>query len=236
MEVSAASRDPTTGPPVRGEMSSVRKYLYDGRAGAGSPRKRTMGPARGQDGGETSAFFDPPPARRTLDPLGLHSSRTGSRISRRGCLERKRHRGVDRRTRGDPPLMNRSPRGDRLVHRSPTALRPHPAYLELCGPVAAVRVRRVSEQAGVMREALFIMTNGTILDGHVRWQAAMERQVPSLPCIEYDLSEGRGFQVCDRTSPQLRRPERLLSDQAGLALGVVLQGRHSSAGTSGWHQ
>ncbi len=81
------------------------------------------------------------------------------------------------------------PHEDRLVHRPVTALRPHPTYLELCGPIAATRVRRVSQQAGAMREPLLITTDGTILDGHVRWQVAMDRHQPSLCCIEYDLTE-----------------------------------------------
>ena len=83
---------------------------------------------------------------------------------------------------------------DRLVHRPVTALRPHPTYLELCGPIAATRVRRLSQQAGAMREPLLITTDGTILDGHVRWQVATERHWSSLSCIEYDLTEEEALQ------------------------------------------
>jgi len=81
------------------------------------------------------------------------------------------------------------PHEDRLVHRPATALRPHPVYLELCGPIGAARVRRLSQHAGAIREPLLITTNGTILDGHVRWRVAMEQHQRRLPCIEYDLTE-----------------------------------------------
>ena len=81
------------------------------------------------------------------------------------------------------------PHEDRLVHRPPTALRPHPVYQELCGPIAAARVRRVAQQAGPIREPLLTTTDGTILDGHARWQVATDRHQPTLPCIEYDVTE-----------------------------------------------
>ncbi len=86
------------------------------------------------------------------------------------------------------------PREDRLVHRPTTALRPHPIYRELCGPIAATRVSRVGRQAGVMREPVSITTDGTILDGYVRWHVAMERHQPRLPCIEYDLTDEEALQ------------------------------------------
>ena len=77
----------------------------------------------------------------------------------------------------------------RLVHRPAAELRPHPIYLELCGPIAATQVTRVSQQAGAMLEPLLTTTDGTILDGRVRWPVAIDRQQPSLCCIEYDLTE-----------------------------------------------
>ena len=81
------------------------------------------------------------------------------------------------------------PHQGRLVHRPAAELRPHPIYLEVCGPVAATRATRLAQQAWAMCEPLLITTDGTILDGHVRWQVAMDRHQPSLCCIEYDLTE-----------------------------------------------
>ena len=86
--------------------------------------------------------------------------------------------------------------GGRLVDRPTATLRPHPTYQALCGPIAATRVRRVAQQPGPIREPLLTTSAGTILDGHARWQVALDRQQPSLPCIEYDvflICSGRPF-------------------------------------------
>ena len=83
----------------------------------------------------------------------------------------------------------------RLVSRPVTALRPHAAYLELCGPIAATDVRRVGYQAAVMHDPLVTTRDGTILDGHVRWQVAMDREWPCLPCLECDLTEEEALHV-----------------------------------------
>ena len=63
--------------------------------------------------------------------------------------------------------------GGRLVDRATATLRPHPTYQALCGPIAAPRVRRVAQQRGPIREPLLTTIDGTILDGHARWQVAM---------------------------------------------------------------
>ena len=83
----------------------------------------------------------------------------------------------------------------RLVDRSTTALRPHPVYLELCGPLAATRARRVGQQTGSIREPLLTTTDGTILDGHARWQVAIDRAQPNVPCLELDVTEDEALQV-----------------------------------------
>jgi hypothetical protein len=81
-----------------------------------------------------------------------------------------------------------SPQG-RLVHRAPATLRPHSAYLELGGPISATRVAWISRQPEALCEPLLITVDGTILDGHVRWQVAIRQQLSSLPCLEYDVTE-----------------------------------------------
>ena len=81
------------------------------------------------------------------------------------------------------------PAGSRLVDRPTATLRPHPTYQALCGPIAAIRVRRVAQQPGPIRELLLTTSDGTILDGHARWRVALDRQQSSLPCLEYDVTD-----------------------------------------------
>ena len=83
----------------------------------------------------------------------------------------------------------------RLVDRSTASLRPHPVYQKLCRPLAATRAWRVGQQAGPLHEPLLTTTDGIILDGHARWQVAIERAQPMLPCLEYELSEDEALQV-----------------------------------------
>ena len=111
------------------------------------------------------------------------------------------------------------PHRDHLVSRPTSALRPHPVYQELCGPIAATRVRRVAQKAGPIREPLLTTTDGTILDGHARWQVATERQQPSLPCIEYDVTEEEALQVVI----QRHRTSEGLNDYCRIVLALGLE-------------
>jgi len=76
----------------------------------------------------------------------------------------------------------------------PAALRPHSAYLELCGPIVETGVSDLSERVG-MHEPLLVTRDGTILDGHVRWHVAIAQGRASLPCIVCDLTEVEALQV-----------------------------------------
>ena len=87
------------------------------------------------------------------------------------------------------------PARDQIVQRPTAALRPHPVYQRLCGPIAATRVRRVVQQAGPILDPLMTTTDDTILDGHARWHVAIERQQPTLPCFEYDVTDEEALQV-----------------------------------------
>ena len=111
------------------------------------------------------------------------------------------------------------PHRDRFVYRPTAALRPHPAYRDLCAPIAATRVRRVAQQPGSIREPLLTTTDGTILDGHARWQVATERQQPSVPCIEYDLTEEEALQVVI----QRHRTSEGLNDFCRIVLALGLE-------------
>ena len=106
----------------------------------------------------------------------------------------------------------------RLVDRPTPSLRPHPAYQELCGPVAATRARRVAQQAEPIREPLLTTTDGTILDGHARWQVAIDQGQPNLPCIECAVTEDEALQLViqrHRSSEGLNAYGRIV-----LALGL----------------
>ncbi len=119
----------------------------------------------------------------------------------------------------DTPEGQDRPRRDRMVHRPTTTLRPHPVYQELCGPIVAKRVRRVAQQAGPIGEPLVTTTDGTILDGHARWQVAMERQQPTLPCIEYDVTEDEALQIVIRR----HRTSEGLNDYGRIVLALGLE-------------
>ena len=111
-----------------------------------------------------------------------------------------------------------APHRDRFGYRPTAALRPHPVYRELCGPIAATRVQHVAQQAGPIREPLLTTTDGTILDGHARWQVAIEREQPHLPCIDHDVTEAEALQIViqrHRTSEGLNDYGRIV-----LALGL----------------
>ena len=77
----------------------------------------------------------------------------------------------------------------RLVHRAPEQLRLHPAYLDVCGPVTAVRTLRAAVKSSLVIAPLLTTRDGLILDGHTRWQLARQEGRPSVVCIEYDLTD-----------------------------------------------
>ena len=81
------------------------------------------------------------------------------------------------------------------VVRDPQVLHPHPLYMALCGPIAAIRAQRVAADDGPIREPLTITADGTILDGHARWQVACQRRDSSLPCLVYDLTTEDALQL-----------------------------------------
>ena len=79
--------------------------------------------------------------------------------------------------------------------RDPQVLHPHPLYMALCGPIAAIRAQRVAADDGPIREPLTITADGTILDGHARWQVACDRRHSGLPCLVYDLTKEDALQL-----------------------------------------
>ena len=91
-------------------------------------------------------------------------------------------------------FRDRQPLGH-WIERSTASLRPHPQYLELWGPVASTRVARVSQQVGPIVDPLMTTTDGTILDGHARWQVAMQRQQTTVPCLVCDVSQEEALEI-----------------------------------------
>ena len=119
----------------------------------------------------------------------------------------------------DTPERHDGASQTRLVDRPTTSLRPHPVYQELCGPLAATRGRRVSQQAGPIREPLVITTDGTILDGHARWRVAIERAQPDVPCLELDVTEDEALQVVI----ERHRAHEGLNDYGRIVLALRLE-------------
>ncbi len=95
----------------------------------------------------------------------------------------------------DTPVFRGRQTWGRWVERSTASLRPHPEYHELWGPVASARVSRIAQQAGPIVEPLVTTTDGTILDGHARWQVATERHQLTLPCLVYDVSPEKALEI-----------------------------------------
>jgi len=108
---------------------------------------------------------------------------------------------------------------DRVVYRATTTLRPHPRYQALRGPMAATGVQRDARQAGAIQEPLLTTVDGTILDGHARWQAALERQQGVLPCLEYDVTDDEALHIVI----QRHRRSHGLNDYGRIVLALGLE-------------
>ena len=76
----------------------------------------------------------------------------------------------------------------RLVDRAPDALHPHPAYLEVRGPIRGSEGRLPPSYSATLAEPVAITRAGLILDGYTRWQLAVRAGWPSVACIEYELT------------------------------------------------
>ena len=77
----------------------------------------------------------------------------------------------------------------RLVHRTPEQLRAHSVYLKVCGPLTTATIPRRPAELRPIIEPLLTTRDGLILDGHERWALARQQGRPTLPCIEYDLTD-----------------------------------------------
>ena len=94
----------------------------------------------------------------------------------------------------------------RLVHRAPEQLRPHPVYLDVCGPIATGKIPHGPAEPIPVIAPLLTTRDGLILDGHTRWQLALQEGRPSVACIEYDLTDEQALQFM---LDQHRRADRL---------------------------
>lgn len=78
--------------------------------------------------------------------------------------------------------------------RDTTSLRPHPLYNQLRGTYGDTGPLQASGSSPIS-EPLLTNVDGTILDGHARWQAAIARRQLTVPCLEYDLTNDEALQV-----------------------------------------
>jgi hypothetical protein len=81
-------------------------------------------------------------------------------------------------------------RSGSLVYYGVDQLRPHPAYASSDIAVSAPILSALIERGDTaFQEPLLIARGRTIIDGYDRWELAKRQGRPTLPCIEYDLSE-----------------------------------------------
>ena len=81
-------------------------------------------------------------------------------------------------------------RAGSLVYCGVDQLRPHPAYASLDLAVSAPVLSALIERGDTaFQEPVLITHECTIVDGYDRWELAKRQGRPTLPCIEYDLSE-----------------------------------------------
>ena len=107
-----------------------------------------------------------------------------------------------------------------LVNRQVTSLRPLQRYLELRRPVLPRAEGSGTLRVHEIREPLLVTTNGTILDGHLRWQVALVQHRSSLPCLEYDLTDEEALEfVVER-----HRTSSHLNDFCRIVLALPLEG------------
>ena len=76
----------------------------------------------------------------------------------------------------------------RLVHRAPERLHLHPVYVDVCGPIATEETPHDLAESTPVIAPLLTTRDGLLLDGHTRWQLALQESRPSVACIEYDLT------------------------------------------------
>lgn len=97
-------------------------------------------------------------------------------------------------TPAHPPAAPPDCHHDRLITCRVDELRPHPGYLRHCIAVPASQLSSLAESGDLaFREPLLITHDRTILDGYTRWELARKQGRPTLPCLEYDLSEAEAL-------------------------------------------
>jgi hypothetical protein len=81
-------------------------------------------------------------------------------------------------------------RSGSLVRCRVDQLRPHPAYASLDIAISAPELSALTERGDTaFQEPLLITREYIVVDGYDRWELAKRQGRPTLPCIEYDVSE-----------------------------------------------
>ncbi len=106
--------------------------------------------------------------------------------------------GVPDRASDEPRLNGTEQRlGDKhgqIVTRTLDQLRPHPSYIRHQLTVPAYQLSAlVSSGDLAFQDPLLITRDRLILDGYARWELARKQGRPTLPCIEYDLTEAEAL-------------------------------------------
>ena len=106
--------------------------------------------------------------------------------------------GVPDRASDEPRLNGTEQRlGDkhgRLVSCPLDHLRPHPSYVRHHLTVPACQLSALVSSGNLaFQDPLLITRDRLILDGYARWELARKQGRPTLPCIEYDLTEAEAL-------------------------------------------
>ena len=73
-------------------------------------------------------------------------------------------------------------------------LRPHPSYVRHHLAVPACKLSALAERGDLaFQDPLLITRDHLILDGYARWELARKQGRPTLPCVEYDLTEAEAL-------------------------------------------
>ena len=93
---------------------------------------------------------------------------------------------------GEPEPLD--PVQGQLINCRVDELRPHPSYVRHQIAVPVPQLSPLVELGDLLfREPLLITQDRTILDGYARWKLARRQGRPTLPCVEFDLSEAEAL-------------------------------------------
>jgi hypothetical protein len=109
-----------------------------------------------------------------------------------------------------------------MVDWSVGGLRPHPRYVELCGPVAEPTLFEMANLGDrLWEEPLVVTDSGIILDGYKRWLLAHQQKGTHVLCIQHSLESDKDV-LSFLVDLQLRKP-KVQNDFQRILLALELE-------------